>query len=314
MFVFDTFYLKDKTSPTLERVVSKADTASEQDDENHSVSKVSISSEVKIPEKMDILTIATEVHDYTKSQAYEAKVKSTMIEESSCSAEHKVQQYVKKTFSDGMPRLAIIMDDIGTPKQIESFLKIPFTVTPSIFPATRTHPETPLFARELHHYMVHLPMEAFAFDNPEENTLKISDSLRTIEEKIANIVRDFPDVMVMNNHTGSKFTSNAKAMDRLFCTLDNYDISFVDSKTTAKSTAKKVAKLYNRVVLERNIFLDNEADVGYILEQIKQAVLYAKKHGEAIAICHPRPETFRAFKQAEALFSGVKLVYIDELY
>jgi len=125
--------------------------------------------------------------------------------------------------------------------------------------------------------------------------------------------QDFPDAVAINNHTGSKFTSDAEAMDRLFCILDKYDINFIDSKTASHSKGKEIGKLHNKVVLERHIFLDNEPDVAYILNQLKKAVRYAKRHGVAIAICHPRPETFAAFQEAAHLLKDVKMVFIDEL-
>ena len=102
-------------------------------------------------------------------------------------------------------------------------------------------------------------------------------------------------------------------MERLFCALDKYDIEFVDSKTAPHVKGKEIGALHHKVVLERNIFLDNEPDVGYILNQLKKALRYAKRHGVAIAICHPRPETFKALQEAKKLFKGVKLVTIDEL-
>ncbi len=269
--------------------------------------------EIKKKEKTDILSIATEIDDYIYSQKHKDDNHSVLLVKPSCKVIVKIPKRIKKAFSDNVPRLAIIMDDIGNAKQVRAFQKIPFAITPSIFPATQKHRDTPLFAKKFKCYMVHMPMEAFNFSRPEENTLEVSDSLDLIEEKIAAMYQDFPNAVAINNHTGSRFTSDAKAMDRLFCVLDKYDINFIDSKTAPHTRGKETGKLHNRVVLERNIFLDNEPDVAYILNQLKKAVRYAKKHGEAIAICHPRPETFEAFKEASYLLKDVKMVFIDEL-
>ena len=268
---------------------------------------------VKQKEKTDVLTIATEIEDYVSSQKHKDDNRSVILVKPSCKVVVKRPKKMKKVFHDHVPRLAIIMDDIGNAKQVSAFQNIPFAITPSIFPATKRHPNTPKFAKKFKCYMVHMPMEAFHFARPEENTLEVSDPLATIEEKIANMHHDFPDAVAINNHTGSKFTSDARAMDRLFCVLDKYDINFIDSKTAPHTRGKETGKLHNRVVLERNIFLDNEPDVDYILNQLKKAVRYAKRHGTAIAICHPRPETFEAFKEAAYLLKDVKMVFIDEL-
>ncbi len=269
--------------------------------------------QIREKEKTDVLSIATEIDDYINSQKHKEDNRSVILVKPSCKVLVKVPKRVKKTFSDNIPRLAIIMDDIGNANQVRAFQKIPFAITPSIFPATKKHMNTPLFAKKFKCYMVHMPMEAFHFSRPEENTLEVSDSLEVIEEKIAAMHQDFPNAVAINNHTGSKFTSDVEAMDRLFCVLDKYDINFIDSKTAPHTRGKETGKLHNKIVLERNIFLDNEPDVDYILHQLKKAVRYAKKHGEAIAICHPRPETFEAFREASSLLKDVKMVFIDEL-
>jgi len=303
--VYETFFVKSPVKPSK---ISSVKTQTTTLQVEPAIPKVA-----KVAEKTDVLSIATEIDDYMHSQKYKDDNVSKPLLKASCDVIVKTKKSVKKTFHDGIPRLAIIMDDIGNAKQVRSFQKIPFAMTPSIFPATSKHEDTPLFAKKFKCYMVHMPMEAFHFAHPEENTLEVTDSSEVIEKKIAAMHKDFPDAVAINNHTGSKFTSDSEAMDRLFCVLDKYDISFIDSRTAPHTKGKETGKLHKRVVLERHVFLDNEPDVPYILNQLKKAVRYAKKHGEAIAICHPRPETFQALKEAASLLKGVKMVTIDEL-
>jgi polysaccharide deacetylase 2 family uncharacterized protein YibQ len=260
--------------------------------------------------------IATEIEDYENSKKIvKAKKRTKKVDiKSICKIEKKRKKVYKKRFKDGMPRLAIIMDDIGNISQANHLKEIDFPITPSIFPSTKRHPNTPKIAKSFKHYMVHTPMEAFNFKRVEEDTLKLSDSLDSIDKKIKKIHDDFPKAIAINNHTGSKFTSDAKAMDRLFCALDKYKIRFIDSKTTAHTYGSKMGELHNKVVYSRDTFLDNKPDIDYIIGQIEKAIRVAKKRGLAIAICHPRSETFQALKEAEYLFSDVKLIYVDELY
>lgn len=303
--LYETFFIKLPTKETTPKTVV------EKNDEIKKLETTIL--QIKRREKTDILSIATEIDDYVNSQKYKDANRSVILLKPSCKIVKQIPKSVKKTFHDNLPRLAIIMDDIGNANQVRAFKKIPFAITPSIFPSTTKHSDTPRFAKKFKCYMVHLPMEAFNFSRPEENTLLVTDSLETIEEKIASMYQDFPDAVAINNHTGSKFTSDSEAMDRLFCILDKYDITFIDSKTAPHTKGKETGKLHNKVVLERHIFLDNKPDIDYILNQLKKAVRYAKRHGEAIAICHPRPETFQAFKEAAHLLKDVKMVFIDEL-
>ena len=211
------------------------------------------------------------------------------------------------------PRLAIIMDDVHSYENAYAIKKIPFPITPSIFPASSTHPDTPRIAQLFDHYMVHLPMEAVCYDNPEEQTLCITDGPKRIARRLQRIHRDFPRCIAINNHTGSKFTSDPVAMNRFFKVFSKYGIPFIDSRTSPRSVVKKIAARYRLKIRERNIFLDNEPDVGYIQSQLKEAVAYAKRHGKAIAICHPRPETFRALMQSQGILQDVDLVYVNAL-
>ncbi len=260
--------------------------------------------------------VATEVADYEYSKKLlKDSNKTKKIELSSvCKTIKKSKKRDKKEFKDSKKRLAIIMDDIGSLHQANQLKNINLHITPSIFPSTNRHPNTPKIAKGFKHYMVHLPMEAFRFNHAEEGTLEVGESLKSIKKKIAEIYKDFPKAIAFNNHTGSKFTSSAEAMDRLYCALDDYDIRFIDSKTSASSVAKRVGKIHLRSIYCRDIFLDNKPDVEYILAQIEKAVKKAKKDGVAIAICHPRSETFEALREAGYLFEDIELVYVDELY
>ena len=219
-----------------------------------------------------------------------------------------------KVLKPHKPYLVIIMDDIRSVEEGEMIRQLPFPVTPSIFPVTSDHPDTQEIARMFHTFMIHMPMEAYHFSSPEENTLFTGDSLRTIKQRIADIKADFPRLTAINNHTGSKFTSDLEAMDKLFCALGEFGIPFVDSRTSAATKAREMAKLFHRKVLERNVFLDNEDSIPSVLNQLKEAVAYAKAHKQAIAICHPKPTTFEALKQAKPLLKGVEVVTIDKLY
>ena len=220
----------------------------------------------------------------------------------------------KSLKKDIIPKLAIIMDDIGFSHHVKELKKIKYPITPALFPPSCRYPNTPTLAKEFNHYMIHMPMEALRYIAPEDSTLLISDKNNVLDQKIAKVVEYFPEAIAINNHTGSKFTANSDAMNRFFSILQKYHMNFIDSRTSADTKAVEIGKTYNSQVLQRNVFLDNKADVSYIQKQLKKAVLYAKKHGQSIAICHPREATFKALKNSKEIFKGVELVYVDECY
>jgi len=60
----------------------------------------------------------------------------------------------------GKPKLVLIIDDIARPAQLKALKKMPWHITPSIFPPSELSKNTPKLAAGLKHYMVHLPLES----------------------------------------------------------------------------------------------------------------------------------------------------------
>ena len=98
----------------------------------------------------------------------------------------------------------------------------------SFLPPTSNHPDSAKLAAKETYYMVHLPMEAKNFSSPEPSTLDTQDSQQQILERIGEIKQLFPKVKHINNHTGSTFTSDEIAMNRLVFALRKEKIGFID--------------------------------------------------------------------------------------
>ena len=222
-------------------------------------------------------------------------------------ASSDAKQTIKK------PKLIIIIDDVSSARQVNAIQNIGFPVTMAFLPPTTGHKNSAKIAQDLAVYMVHLPLEASNRSFEEENTLHIGDSLQKIENKIKKIKQYYPNTRYLNNHTGSKFTSDFDSMDKLFTVLKKYNYIFVDSKTTAKSVTKHVAKKHNMPYISRNIFLDNKHEKIYIQNQLKKAINIAKQTGLAIAIGHPHKETLKTLKASKSLLDEVELIQINQI-
>lgn len=151
------------------------------------------------------------------------------------------------------------------------------------------------------------------FKSPETHTLNITDSYETIENRVKQLRAWYPNAVYTNNHTGSVFTENEEAMDKLFRALKKYNFIFVDSRTSGKSVAKKYAQKYNMPYIVRNIFIDNEENYQYIQNQLKQAIEIAKKQGYAIAIGHPHSVTLKVLKDSKHLLKDVEPIFVNQL-
>ena len=209
------------------------------------------------------------------------------------------------------PKLVIVIDDVKNPSEIQAIRALGYPVTPAIFPPAADFPETPKLAAGLEDYLIHLPLEAVRDSDVRPATLTVDDSYRTVEGVVAGVMRDFPNLRHINNHTGSRFTSDPAAMMRLMRALKKYDLAFLDSMTTNKSQGKKISASMGIPFRARDVFLDNESDEAFIEQQIRKAVQIAQKNGKAIAIGHARRHTLRVLKNRE-LFRGVELVYLKD--
>ncbi len=221
-------------------------------------------------------------------------------------AERKVIKTVKK------PKLAIIIDDVSFRRDVDAIKALDIPLTMSFLPPNKNHPNSAKLATKQAYYMVHIPLEAMHFNAQENGVLYAKDSQQTIMNRIESIKREFPKVKYINNHTGSKFTANEIAMNRLLFALRKKNIMFIDSRTTAKTMVPRVMKNYGLPYIARDVFLDHIADVKEIKRQLKRAIAIAKRSGSAIAIGHPRPDTLQALRESKQLLKGVELVGIND--
>jgi len=212
------------------------------------------------------------------------------------------------------PKLAIIIDDVSNAKQLKHIMSLPIKVTPSIFPPYELSKSNHKLAQGLKHYMIHLPMQSGKAYDKQYGTLKITDHKEKMEARVKEIRKLFPTARYINNHTGSAFTGNYKAMKMLYAILRKEGFVFVDSRTTALTKVRKIAHDFGDAYVARDIFIDNKHNIPYIRKQLRQAVKTAKKKGYAIAIGHPHLVTMKALASAQDIFKDVELVYIDEIY
>ena len=223
---------------------------------------------------------------------------------------------VKRTIvrTSAKPKLAIIIDDVSVASHVNAIKSLNIQITMSFLPPSKFRPNSAKLAAKEKFYMVHLPMEAMSFTKEEPFTLRVSDSQYMIQQRINKIKTLFPKVRYINNHTGSKFTSDELAVNKLIYALDKNKINFIDSRTIASTKVPKVMKNYGKRYVARDIFLDHHMEKSYVKKQIKKAIEVAKKHGTAIAIGHPHVNTILALSESKKLFKDVDLVLVKQLY
>ena len=165
--------------------------------------------------------------------------------------------------------------------------------------------------------MLHLPMEPVDAAQMSEgsNTVRVNMTAAQKTAMVRKMLASLQGVTGVNNHQGSKATADEATMRIVLQELKKQKLFFVDSRTNSKSVARDVAKKLGVPTARNDIFLDNSSDPEAIRRQIYKACDMAEKNGSAVAICHVRPGTVKAWQQygEEIKATGIKLVPVTSL-
>ena len=255
----------------------------------------------------------SDVNFTAANSASENSINSTAQSHASGNADDLSKSPRKALPAGSRAKLAIIIDDVGTGEQAQKIAVLPVRVTPSIFPPEYQRKDTRSLARGFEHYAIHLPMEASSAKN-NSATLRASDNYEKLNGVIAKLRADFPNAKFINNHTGSKFTADERAMQNLLRAMNEHGFLFIDSRTSPATKAKAAMKGLGMRYVHRDVFLDNQNSVAAVRKKLREAVTLAKKQGYAIAIGHPKSSTLRALANSADILGEVDLVYLDEIY
>ena len=255
----------------------------------------------------------SDVNFTAANSALENSINSTAQSPASSGADDLSKSPRKALPAGSRAKLAIIIDDVGTDEQAQKIAALPVRVTPSIFPPEYQRKDTRSLARGFEHYAIHLPMEASSAKN-NSATLRASDNYEKLCGVIAKLRADFPNAKFINNHTGSKFTADERAMQNLLRAMNEHGFLFIDSRTSPATKAKAAMNGLGMRYVHRDVFLDNQNSVAAVRKKLREAVALAKKQGYAIAIGHPKSSTLRALANSADILGEVDLVYLDEIY
>lgn len=216
------------------------------------------------------------------------------------------------------PRLAVILDDVGSDSAVaEAIFALPQPVTISVLPH---HAHSTEIADEAHRrgvqVMLHLPMQALGGEAPEIQELRSGMSSPEMAQILGGMLENVPHAAGVNNHQGSRATSDGALMAELMPLLRSRNLFFIDSRTTAATVAYDAAQRAGTRCAFRNVpFLDDVQDAAAIRAQWELAIRDAREKGQAIAIGHPHPETLRVLAELmpQAQTQGIHLVRASDL-
>ena len=277
----------------------------------HSLKKKTAVQNQRDPVKKPVRKEITEKKSKKKIGGAKEKSENTIKYEIFEDIDHTVLE--KPVVKIHIPKIAIIIDDIGYDKEISlAFCDLNSNITFSILPFA---PFGKLISEQLYakgsQLMLHLPMEPVAYPriNPGPGAILSIMSPDILIDQLKKDIAAVSHIVGVNNHMGSKLTSHSDQMNQIFTILKKEKLFFVDSRTSAKSQCKSSARLLKVKFAQRDVFLDNFQDTKYITGQLEKLIDLAEKHGSAIGIGHPYQATLEALsKKLPKLKNKVEIV------
>lgn len=259
--------------------------------------------EEKLPD--DIIDEATSV-DKPITEIKNTKMKNLHIIPS-----HKPPYFGKH------PVIVIVIDDMGISlKRTADIASLKAPITVSFLTYGRNLDEQIQNSlKNGQEIMIHVPMEAKTAVDVAPDVLTTQMSNDEIKQNLLDMLQKFENVKGINNHMGSKLTEDYDRMKVVMEVLKSKGFYFLDSKTSPNSKAENAAADVGIAYAHRHVFLDNNNDKLYILEQLTKTEKLARKNGYAIAIGHPKTQTYAALKEwlPKAEKNGIKIIPLSEV-
>lgn len=216
-------------------------------------------------------------------------------------------------------RVAIVIDDLGqNPAAARDLLKLRSPLTFSIMPRLEYSRQTAESAHESGiEVMLHLPMQPRDDSAPDVSAheIKVGMDRKQVGEIIETDLASVPYASGVNNHMGSRATSDAALMNEVMAVLAPRHLFYIDSRTAPTSVALEAARRSGIPSFYRSVFLDDTRTVPYTLGQLRRLCRVADDRGVALAIGHPYPSTIAALRQflPELSRDDIQLVPVSTL-
>lgn len=214
-------------------------------------------------------------------------------------------------------KLAVVIDDAGRDlesQHVYESLGIPLTL--AVMP-NQVHTRDAALSWHAHGLPVilHQPMESVSGIGMESKVILTSMGDEEIRSLLKSSISQVPEAVGINNHQGSKATTDRHTMDVVMNELHHRHLFFFDSRTNSTTAADAAAASYGVPYVRNDLFVDNEADVAAISAMIREAAKRAQKYGTYVIIGHCRPKTAEAFRQMVPQLEkeGIQFVYVSSL-
>ena len=210
-------------------------------------------------------------------------------------------QPVTDIIQDVTKAIVLVIDDFGYRNDSVSdrFLNLPVPITCAVLPG---HSQSASIAKKAiksgKEVIIHMPMESsVSMTGEDEFKLKVGMTSEEIEWRLNEALKEIPEAIGINNHQGSKATTNGKVMGVVASVLKNKNKFFLDSRTSSKTVGEKTMRSVGVLTARRHIFLDNDLNIDNISKQLDKLVALSQKKGMAIGIGHVKANTLKVLER-----------------
>lgn len=193
-------------------------------------------------------------------------------------------------FAEPNHKVAIVIDDFGNNmKGTDQMLSLPIPLTVAVMPfLPSTKKDATMAHSKGYEVIVHLPMEPrrgkASWLGP--NAITTNLSVQEIRKRVLAAIDDVPYAIGINNHMGSKATSDERVMRIVLSVCKERGLFFFDSKTNYRSVVSKIADEIGVPVIENKLFFDDLYTLNHIEKQTRLLLEKVKIEPTMIAIGH----------------------------
>lgn len=213
------------------------------------------------------------------------------------------------------PMVSIVIDDLGhNPRQDRRAIALRAPVAVAILPHTD---HSAALAEEAHRagkeVLLHLPMDPDDDTRAQAGPGRIESHMSApeIAAMFTYDLQTVPHAVGVNNHMGSRITRNAENMGALMRAIRvRGNLFFLDSLTTPRSVAARIAEEHGIPALRRDLFLDNERGEQAVSGNLQRLDRLLTTRNKVVVIGHPYPETLAALERwlPQAQARGIRVV------
>ncbi len=197
----------------------------------------------------------------------------------------------------GRPMIAVVFDDLGIDRRRSARaieLRGPLTMSFLAY-ADDLAGQAAAARANGHELMLHVPMQPSQdFVDPGPEVLRADLDEPELLRRLGWDLSRFDGFVGVNNHMGSRFTGDDRAMLVVLRELKRRGLLYLDSRTTAVSVAAVVAGDIGLPHVARDVFIDHSPTAESVRAQLDKLEQLATERGYAVGIAHPYDVTLEA--------------------